>query len=226
MRCIRCILPITTMLVPLALGAFVFHLIANGPGAEVAYSGTGGPPLAAADESTPTVEPTSTTASSTVVVDKPDPGEEIAGYEEVCLENAATIINIGIELNMPTRAWTIAVATAMQESSLYNSASPAVSESLNYPHDKVSSPDTDSVGLFQQRTSQGWGTVEQLMTPTYSAKAFYLSLKKVDGWESMSLTDAAAAVQRPYWKYRSYYAKREAAAKQIVTRLTGLTAGI
>src|SRR3954453_8460147 len=70
--------------------------------------------------------------------------------------NAATIISVGMRLQIPPRGWVIAVATAMQESSLINT--PA--------------GDQDSTGLFQQRPSQGWGTPEQLHDPQYAATRF------------------------------------------------------
>lgn len=96
------------------------------------------------------------------------------------MANAATIAAVGIRRDLPERAIVIALATAFQESSL---------ENLPYG-------DRDSVGLFQQRPSQGWGTVEQIMDPRYAAEQFYAALEKVRGWETLRVTDAAQAVQR------------------------------
>lgn len=96
------------------------------------------------------------------------------------MANAATISAIGIRRGVPARAVVIALATAWQESKLEN----------------LSGGDRDSVGLFQQRPSQGWGRPEQLMDPRYAANAFYASLAKVSGWERMRVTEAAQAVQR------------------------------
>jgi murein DD-endopeptidase MepM/ murein hydrolase activator NlpD len=73
----------------------------------------------------------------------------------------------------------IALATAMQESLLRN----------------TQRGDRDSLGLFQQRPSQGWGTAEQILDPRYSAGKFYEKLQRIPNWEAMPLTDAAQAVQ-------------------------------
>ena len=102
--------------------------------------------------------------------------------------NAKRIIEIGKERGVPARGWAIAVATAMQESSLRN---------IDYG-------DRDSVGLFQQRGEMGWGTFAQLTDVTYATNAFYggppppgnAGLLDIPGWEQMDLTEAAQAVQR------------------------------
>jgi hypothetical protein len=96
------------------------------------------------------------------------------------IANAATIAAVGIRRAMPEQAIVIALATAMQESHLEN----------------LSGGDRDSVGLFQQRPSQGWGTPENLADPRYAAGQFYTALNKVKGWQSMRVTDAAQRVQR------------------------------
>ncbi|WP_091651915.1 hypothetical protein [Micromonospora pallida] len=96
------------------------------------------------------------------------------------MANAATIAAIGIQRKMPERAVVVALATAYQESGLEN----------------LAGGDRDSIGLFQQRPSQGWGTPEEIRDPRYAAKKFYAGLKKVRGWEEMRVTDAAQAVQR------------------------------
>ena len=94
--------------------------------------------------------------------------------------NAAIIVGEAIRRGLRARAATIALATALQESKLHN----------------IEYGDRDSLGLFQQRTSQGWGTEEQIMDPWYSSGAFYDALVKVDGWDSGSINDVAQAVQR------------------------------
>ncbi|MEU5553987.1 MULTISPECIES: hypothetical protein [unclassified Micromonospora] len=96
------------------------------------------------------------------------------------MANAATIAAIGAQREMPERAVVVALATAYQESGLRN----------------LAGGDRDSVGLFQQRPSQGWGTPEQIGDPRYAARKFYAALKKVRGWEDMRVTDAAQKVQR------------------------------
>ena len=110
----------------------------------------------------------------------------------------------------------MAVATGLQESNLHNVASNAVPDSLKYPHEGVS-VNLDSVGLFQQRPSQGWGTVAQLMDPRYATGAFYDRLVKVAGWQNLSVTDAAQAVQRS--AFPGAYQKHEDTARQAVAAL-------
>ncbi|WTD05902.1 NlpC/P60 family protein [Streptomyces albidoflavus] len=94
--------------------------------------------------------------------------------------NAQTIVAAGLSLDVPRKGQIIALATAMQESRLRN---------LGYG-------DRDSLGLFQQRPSQGWGSAEQIRDPTYASEQFYEHLLKVRGWQQMTITQAAQAVQR------------------------------
>jgi hypothetical protein len=96
------------------------------------------------------------------------------------MANAATIAAVGIRRGMPERAVVVALATAFQESAL-----------RNLPHG-----DRDSIGLFQQRPSKGWGTPKQIRDPRYAAGMFYDALRKVRGWQQMRVTDAAQRVQR------------------------------
>ncbi|MFE4664552.1 C40 family peptidase [Streptomyces sp. NPDC056716] len=96
------------------------------------------------------------------------------------IPHARTIVATGISMNVPERGQIVALATALQESRLRN---------LNYG-------DRDSLGLFQQRPSMGWGTPEQIRDPVYASTKFYEGLLKVPGWESMTITQAAQAVQR------------------------------
>jgi hypothetical protein len=95
-------------------------------------------------------------------------------------ENAAIIVAIGQSRGLPPRATVIALATSLQESDLRN----------------LAFGDRDSIGLFQQRPSQGWGTPEEIADRHYAAGAFYDALLAVDGWETLPLTEAAQAVQR------------------------------
>ncbi|WP_407566833.1 hypothetical protein [Polymorphospora sp. A560] len=122
------------------------------------------------------------------------------------LDNARKIIDAGKDMNLPPRAWTIAIATALQESKL---------ENLGHLGDRN---DHDSQGLFQQRPSSGWGSVEQITDPDYSAKAFYKGLTQVDGWEDMPLTVAAQTVQVS--AYPDHYAQWEKMAADIITDTT------
>jgi len=94
--------------------------------------------------------------------------------------NAATIAAVGRDRGLPERAVVIALATAQQESRLRN---------LDYG-------DRDSLGLFQQRPSSGWGTEAEVQDPVYAANKFYDHLVEVPGWETGRLTDVAQNVQR------------------------------
>jgi hypothetical protein len=116
---------------------------------------------------------------------------------------ASLIAAISVQRGMPARAATIALATAYQESDLRN---------LEYG-------DRDSVGLFQQRPSQGWGTPDQLQDPTYATNAFYDALAQVDGYESMPVTEAAQEVQRS--GFPEAYADHEQDARVLASALTG-----
>jgi hypothetical protein len=129
----------------------------------------------------------------------------IRPYGPTQIRNAAIIINTGADLKMPPRAWVIAVATAIQESRLTNLGNLG------------SQNDHDSLGLFQQRPSAGWGTPEQIMDPVYASTKFYEKLATIVGWETMSLTEAAQRVQVS--AYPDAYAKHEPLATQIVNML-------
>ncbi|MET0589704.1 MAG: LysM peptidoglycan-binding domain-containing protein [Naasia sp.] len=126
------------------------------------------------------------------------------GLTEEMYGNAASIVRIGRELGVSDRGIVIALAAAMQESTLRN---------IDWGH-------LDSVGLFQQRPSMGWGTAAQLNDPEYAIRAFYtgipgrdvstLGLLDIEGWESMTVTQAAQAVQIS--AYPDAYAKWESDA--------------
>ncbi|MFD4557557.1 C40 family peptidase [Streptomyces sp. NPDC058469] len=118
-----------------------------------------------------------------------DPAEQVP--------NAKTIQATGVAMNIPTRGQIVALATALQESRLRN---------LTYG-------DRDSLGLFQQRPSQGWGTANEILDPVHSATKFYEALEKVSGWQSLSVTQAAQAVQRS--GFRDAYAKWEPLATAL-----------
>jgi hypothetical protein len=146
----------------------------------------------------------------------PKPPVPVAGLDRAQMANAAAIVAVGKGRRLPRRALVIAIATALQESDLRNVASPAVPESLEYPH-QGEEVDHDSVGVFQQRPSQGWGTVAQLMDPGYSAGLFFDRLVLVPDWADLSLTAAAQAVQRS--AFPDAYAKHESVATQVVSAL-------
>lgn len=123
--------------------------------------------------------------------------------DAVQLQHASTINAVGLRRELPERARIIAIATAWQESKLRN----------------LPGGDRDSVGLFQQRPSQGWGKAEQLSDPVYAAGKFYDELLKVPGWQSMSLTMAAQEVQ--YSAFPDAYARWEPNATTLVRSLSG-----
>ncbi|MGW0483721.1 hypothetical protein [Nonomuraea sp. NPDC003214] len=116
---------------------------------------------------------------------------------------AATIAAVAARRKLPERAVVIAYATALQESKLFN---------VNYG-------DRDSVGVFQQRESQGWGTKKQIMDPVYSANKFFAALAKVKGYRKMPIADAAQAVQRSAAGYA--YAQHEHDARILAAAFTG-----
>ncbi|WP_328346151.1 hypothetical protein [Micromonospora sp. NBC_00421] len=141
----------------------------------------------------------------------------VAGLTQLQMDNAAVIVEVGVDLGVPRRGLVVAVATAMQESDLHNLASDVLPESYDHPH-QGSGSDHDSVGLFQQRPSSGWGTVAQLMRPAYAARAFYSALAEIPGWRELSVTDAAQAVQIS--AYPDAYARHEVRATTVVDALT------
>ncbi|MEU8184032.1 peptidase M23 [Micromonospora sp. NPDC049044] len=141
---------------------------------------------------------------------KPAP---VVGLDEAQMENAAAIVRAGRKMGVPRRGLVIAVATAMQESNLYNVASGVLPESQDYPHQGVGW-DHDSVGLFQQRSSSGWGPVGRLMDPEFATRQFLSALEQVPGWERMRLTDAAQAVQVS--AYPEHYQQHEWRATRVV----------
>ncbi|MFG2464567.1 heavy metal transporter [Streptomyces canus] len=120
--------------------------------------------------------------------------------------NAATITAVGTGRGLPERAVAIALATALQESGLRN----------------IQHGDRDSLGLFQQRPSQGWGTPREILDPTYAAGEFYKHLVKVRGYQDLPLTVAAQRVQRS--GYPEAYAKHEPDATLLAAALTGTSA--
>lgn len=117
--------------------------------------------------------------------------------------NAATIAAVGRRLGMPDHAVTVALAAALQESKLHN----------------IAYGDRDSLGLFQQRPSQGWGTPSEVLRPDYAAAAFYRGLARVPGWQTLAVADAAQAVQHSAGGYA--YAAWAAEARDLARVLTG-----
>jgi hypothetical protein len=121
--------------------------------------------------------------------------------------NAVAIAGVARERGLPERAVVIALATAQQESRLRN---------LDYG-------DRDSLWLFQQRPSAGWGTDAQVQDPVYAAGKFYDHLVEVPGWETGRLTDVAQAVQRS--AFPEAYQQWEPMATELAAALRAADAG-
>jgi hypothetical protein len=123
------------------------------------------------------------------------------------MANAATIAAVGIRRRLPDQALVVALATAFQESKLRN----------------LAGGDRDSIGLFQQRPSQGWGSAKEIRDPRYSAGRFYSALIKVRDWQEMRVTEAAQRVQRS--AYPEAYQKWSDEATVLVEALAGQAGG-
>jgi hypothetical protein len=130
------------------------------------------------------------------------------------MDNAVAIVEAGRQMGLPSRAYVVAIATALQESNLRILANPAVPGSLNHPNQGVGY-DHDSIGLFQQRPS--WGNVDQLLDAHESARRFYAVLIKIPGWDQMAVTYAAQAVQQS--AFPDAYARQQSRAEQIVSAI-------
>jgi len=116
---------------------------------------------------------------------------------------ASIIAGVAVRRGLPPRAASIALATAYQETGIRN---------LDYG-------DRDSVGLFQQRPSQGWGTKKQLMDPDYAAGKFYDALVKINNWQTDDINDVAQKVQRS--GHPEAYNDHETDARVLASALTG-----
>lgn len=149
------------------------------------WVGDGGSPLSPREECVATVD-------GTTVVLEPDQAR-----------HAATIAAVAEVRGLPARAVTIALATAYQESDLYN---------LSYG-------DRDSLGLFQQRPSQGWGSEDQVSDPVYAAGAFYDALVEIPDYRDLEITVAAQQVQRS--AFPDAYGDHEGDARVLASALSG-----
>ncbi|MDR1450566.1 MAG: hypothetical protein LBI84_10310, partial [Propionibacteriaceae bacterium] len=120
-------------------------------------------------------------------------------------ENASLIAGVAAQRGLIPRAVSIALATAFQESKIRN---------LDYG-------DLDSLGLFQQRPSAGWGTPEEILDPYYSTNMFYDAMERVDGWQSADIGDVAQEVQRS--AFPDAYDQHIARARILASALSGET---
>ena len=122
-------------------------------------------------------------------------------------ENATLIAAIGVSRGLPARAVSIALATAYQESKIRN----------------LDHGDRDSLGIFQQRPSMGWGTAQQVRDPYHAINAFYDALVKIDGYQKMRITEAAQKVQRS--GFPEAYEDHAIDARALASVLTGYSQG-
>lgn len=152
--------------------------------------------------------------------------------EHTQLERAASIIAVGNQEQTGQSAQLIALMAAMTESTMRVLANTtAYPESAGYPNDGDGS-DEHSLGLFQMQPTDGWGTVPELMSPVWSARAFYggpdgpnhgspAGLLDIPDWQSLALGEAAQAVEGSAYPER--YAIYEPVAEKIAAALTGVT---
>lgn len=127
----------------------------------------------------------------------------VAGFDADQLNNAAVIVAVGKQMSVPVPGWVVAITAALQESDLVN----------------VDHGDRDSLGLFQERPSQGWGSPAQIMDPVYSSTQFYRHLLAVPNWQRLSVNDAAQAVERS--GYPQAYGPHVPTAEKIVAAVAG-----
>jgi hypothetical protein len=116
---------------------------------------------------------------------------------------AATIAGVAHRRDMPSRAVTVAYAAALQETHLHN---------LDFG-------DRDSVGVFQQRPSEGWGPASKLINPVYASTKFFQALERVHGYRRLPVYQAAQAVQRSADGYA--YAQYQRMAVRLTAAFTG-----
>ncbi|MDX5457544.1 hypothetical protein [Micromonospora tulbaghiae] len=164
-----------------------------------------GPVAAHAAETTTRVKPVSVTVQGDKLIPHGVQGAQSRiDLDDEQTKNVKAIIAATKKAGMDERAAVVSIATALQESKL---------ENLGHLGDRN---DHDSQGLFQQRPSSGWGTVEQITDPEYSTTAFLKGLKQVDGWQDMPLTKAAQTVQVS--AYPDHYAQWEQQAADLVAQ--------
>ncbi|MGW6790787.1 hypothetical protein [Streptomyces chartreusis] len=148
----------------------------------------------------------SSTTKRVIVPLHPEGLQENPSWSEARERNASVITNVARTRNLSPRAAVIAVATSMQESTL----------------DNLNGGDRDSAGLFQQRPSQGWGSLAEVTDPVHASNTFYNRLTKVSNWQTDPLTQVAQRVQRS--GYPEAYAKWETSAGALVAKAWGAEA--
>ncbi|QXQ14838.1 hypothetical protein [Skermania piniformis] len=182
----------------------------SSPAPSAAAAGTSAPTPAPAPALAPASSSTGVGAGDATVAVPVDPSG-LTGSDLYSHMITRTARDMGLD----RAAAVIGNAVGLVESEMLMYANSTVPESLSFPHDAVGS-DSDSLNYMQQRPSQGWGTVPQLMDPAYPAKAFFDALVGVDGWQSMDPGVAAQSVQRSAFPDR--YSERLADADAWVTK--------
>jgi cell wall-associated NlpC family hydrolase len=187
------------LLLPLAvIGAAL--LVFLGVGLIISFGGLGGGRAGWTGPCDATLGPYGATADSLGSRALPS----IAQLSDEQRRNAGLIIGVGKGMDLPPRAWLVALATAMQESGLRN---------LDYG-------DRDSLGLFQQRPSQGWGSPAEVTDPVYATTTFLRRLVAIPAWDQLPVTVAAQIVQRS--AFPEAYARWEGLAARLVQTLAGV----
>ena len=156
-------------------------------------------------------EETATCEAGTGAPPSADVPQTSADLDPVQRQTAATIIGVAKGMAVPPRGWVVALATAMQESQMGT-----VGMDVAVDH--------DSLGVFQQRPSQGWGSPSEVRDPVYATRTFLERLLTVPGWDTMPVTRAAQIVQRS--AFPNAYAKWESLANSLVSDLAGVAGAI
>ncbi len=203
LRVLRLLLPVAALalvvVVGLGAGLLVVGQFTGGGGASSTSCDAGG----GAGASAPDGDPEGAVgAGGPTTVAHLDPTQQ---------RSAATIIGVARDMAAPPRAWVVALATAMQESRMGLAGMDVAA-------------DRDSLGLFQQRPSQGWGRPDQVRDPVYATRTFLARLLAVPGWDTMPVTRAAQTVQRS--AFPAAYARWEPLAVSLVTDLAGVRGAV
>jgi hypothetical protein len=174
------------------------------PAAQATQAAHEAPAQAApATQAAPAQAPTQAGPSTQDLLPNGVPGDQSSlNLDDEQKANAAAIVKASQDMHLPPRAAVIAVATSMQETKLHNYG------------DLGSANDHDSLGLFQQRPTSGWGSPQQLTDPHYATTKFLTSLTEQPDWQHKPLTDAAQTVQVSAFGDR--YAQWEKQAADLV----------
>ncbi|MBT8224702.1 MAG: M23 family metallopeptidase [Dactylosporangium sp.] len=129
-----------------------------------------------------------------------------AGLSVEQASNAAIIVTAGQRMRVPSSGWVIAIATGLRASGLIN---------------RTAAAEDGTLGLFDQRPAQGWGTVDEIADPPHAAGAFYEALLRIDGWQAMAVAEASRTVRQSAGTDERFVAQ----ARSMVAAFTGGNAG-